>query len=105
MTRGSPISPSRPLSRSKPWLGWSSLSSKVTLTEALGSQIMVHFDAGAPKVVTADTKANGIFTLTDEFITKIIAAIAAVGTTVTAEDLFDLSLLKEIYTDNPDLIK
>ena len=32
------------------------LRAKVTLTEALGSQIMVHFDVAAPKVVTADTK-------------------------------------------------
>jgi ABC-type nitrate/sulfonate/bicarbonate transport system substrate-binding protein len=56
-------------------------------------------------VVTADTKANGLFTLTDEFITKIIAAIAALGIEIAAEELFDMSLLKEIYAANPDLIK
>ncbi len=56
-------------------------------------------------VVSADTKANGLFTLTDEFITKIIAAIGALGIEIAAEELFDMSLLKEIYTANPDLIK
>lgn len=56
-------------------------------------------------VVSADTKANGIFTLTDEFIAKIISAIGALGITVKAEELFDMSLLKEIYAANPDLIK
>lgn len=56
-------------------------------------------------VVSADTKANGIFTLTDEFIVKIISAIGAVGITVTAEELFDMSLLREIYAANPDLIQ
>ena len=56
-------------------------------------------------VVSADTLANGLFTLTDEFVTKIIAAIGALGTTVTAEELFDLSLLKEIYAADPSLIK
>jgi len=33
------------------------LKAKVTLTEALGSEIVVHFAVNAPKVVTADTKA------------------------------------------------
>jgi multiple sugar transport system ATP-binding protein len=32
------------------------IRARVSLTEALGSEIVVHFDAGAPKVVTADTK-------------------------------------------------
>jgi multiple sugar transport system ATP-binding protein len=32
------------------------LKAKVTLTEALGSEIVVHFSVNAPKVVTEDTK-------------------------------------------------
>ncbi len=56
-------------------------------------------------VSTADTEANGLFTLTDEFVTKIIAAIGAIGVEVAAEELFDLSLLQEVYAENPDLIK
>ncbi|HET9559843.1 MAG TPA: sn-glycerol-3-phosphate ABC transporter ATP-binding protein UgpC, partial [Actinomycetota bacterium] len=32
------------------------LKAEVTLVEALGAQIVVHFDVDAPKVVTADTK-------------------------------------------------
>lgn len=54
-------------------------------------------------VVSADTKVNGLFTLTDEFVARIIAAISAVGTTVTAEELFDLSLLDEVYAADPSL--
>jgi ABC-type nitrate/sulfonate/bicarbonate transport system substrate-binding protein len=56
-------------------------------------------------VVTADTKKNGLFTLTDELVGEIIQAIASVGVTITAEELFDLSLVKEIFAENPDLIK
>jgi ABC-type nitrate/sulfonate/bicarbonate transport system substrate-binding protein len=56
-------------------------------------------------VVSADTKTNGLFTLTDELIAQIIGAIAAVGITITAEELFDMSLVKEIYAAEPDLIK
>ena len=32
------------------------LKATVSLVEALGAQIVVHFDVDAPKVVTADTK-------------------------------------------------
>lgn len=56
-------------------------------------------------VVSADTKANGLFTLTDALVAQIISAIAAIGITITAEELFDLSLLDEIYAAEPDLIK
>ena len=56
-------------------------------------------------VVSDDTKANGLFTLTDEFQAKIVAAIGALGTKITAADLFDMSLLKEIYAADPSLIQ
>ena len=56
-------------------------------------------------VVSADTKANGLFTLTDELISGIIDALAALEITITAEELFDMSLLSEIYAAEPDLIK
>ncbi|HEX8510960.1 MAG TPA: ABC transporter substrate-binding protein [Propionibacteriaceae bacterium] len=56
-------------------------------------------------VVSADTKKNGLFTMTDELVAESIKAIAAVGVTITAEQLFDLSLVNEVYRENPDLIK
>jgi ABC-type nitrate/sulfonate/bicarbonate transport system substrate-binding protein len=56
-------------------------------------------------VVSADTRKFGLFTLTDALVAQIIGAVAAVGIAITAEELFDLSLLKEIYAANPDLIK
>jgi len=55
-------------------------------------------------IVSADTKANGLFTLTDELQAQIIGALGEIGITITAEDLFDLSMLNEIYADNPSLI-
>ncbi|MET0966307.1 MAG: ABC transporter substrate-binding protein [Nakamurella sp.] len=55
-------------------------------------------------IVSADTKANGLFTLTEELQTQIIGALGDIGITIEAGDLFDLSLLDEIYQANPDLI-
>lgn len=55
-------------------------------------------------IVSADTKANGLFTLTDELQSQIITALGEIGITIAAEDLFDLSMLNEVYADNPSLI-
>jgi len=54
-------------------------------------------------VSTADTKANGLFTITDELIEETIKTLALGGVTIPREQLFDLSLLKETYTENPSL--
>ena len=40
----------------------------------------------------------------EEFQGKIVAAIAALGTQIAAADLFDMSLLSEIYAADPSLI-
>ena len=52
---------------------------------------------------TDETKANGIFTLTDELIAKNIETLGKAGLTITATDLFDMSLLEEVYDENPEL--
>jgi ABC-type nitrate/sulfonate/bicarbonate transport system substrate-binding protein len=52
---------------------------------------------------TADTKANGIFTITDDLIAKNIDTLGKAGLKITAEELFDLSLLEAVYAENPEL--
>jgi hypothetical protein len=54
-------------------------------------------------VVSSDTKANGLFTLTDALQDKVIGALTAIGITITKAELFDLSLLSEVYAENPGL--
>jgi ABC-type nitrate/sulfonate/bicarbonate transport system substrate-binding protein len=55
-------------------------------------------------ILTADTKANGIFTVTDALIEENISTLTKGGLNLTASQLFDLSLLKEVYQENPGLI-
>jgi ABC-type nitrate/sulfonate/bicarbonate transport system substrate-binding protein len=55
-------------------------------------------------VVSDDTAANGLFTITDDLKQATVDSLAAAGVTVTAEQLFDTSLLDEVYAENPDLI-
>ncbi|MGX7681403.1 ABC transporter substrate-binding protein [Jatrophihabitans sp. DSM 45814] len=55
-------------------------------------------------IVTPDSIKNGIFTISDELIASNIKALALTGVSITADQLFDMSLLKEVYAENPDLI-
>ncbi len=54
-------------------------------------------------IVSADTKANGLFTMTEALQNETVEALTAAGTPVPASKLFDLSLLTEVYNENPDL--
>ena len=55
-------------------------------------------------VPTDDTKKNGLFTMTPELIAENIATLKLGGTNATAEQLFDLSVLTEVYQENPSLV-
>jgi ABC-type nitrate/sulfonate/bicarbonate transport system substrate-binding protein len=55
-------------------------------------------------MVTDETKQNGIFTMSDDQIDKNIESLELSGLdNVNKNDLFDNSLLEEIYTEHPDL--
>ena len=54
-------------------------------------------------VQTDETAANGLFTISDAMIAQNLATLKAAGYTITAEQLFDLTLLAEVYAENPDL--
>ncbi|GIE88007.1 ABC transporter substrate-binding protein [Actinoplanes regularis] len=54
-------------------------------------------------VQTDDTKANGLFTITDEKIEETLRTLALGGVVITREQLFDLSLIKELYAGSPTL--
>ncbi|TDW29233.1 ABC transporter substrate-binding protein [Cryobacterium psychrophilum] len=55
-------------------------------------------------IVSADTKANGLFTISDALQKQSIATLKAAGIDIDAGSLFDMTLLDEVYQENPDLI-
>lgn len=55
-------------------------------------------------IVTPDAVANGLFTISDTLVAANIKALGETGVTVTADQLFDLSVLKEVYSENPTLM-
>lgn len=58
----------------------------------------------AELIVSEDTEENGLLTMTDQLQADTLEAIEVVGYDVP-EDLFDLSLLEEVYEENPDLVE
>ena len=54
-------------------------------------------------VVSDETKANGLFTISDEMKDANIASLKAAGIDLKADDLFDTSLLDELLSEKPDL--
>jgi ABC-type nitrate/sulfonate/bicarbonate transport system substrate-binding protein len=55
-------------------------------------------------ILTADTKASGLFTITPALIEANLKTLAIGGLTLTSAQLFDLSVLEGIYKDDPSLI-
>ena len=54
-------------------------------------------------VQTDETAANGLFTISDAMIELNLATLKSSGYVITADQLFDMSLLKEVYDEHPEL--
>jgi ABC-type nitrate/sulfonate/bicarbonate transport system substrate-binding protein len=63
----------------------------------------VALEAQKLLISTPDTEANGLFTITDALMEQTIESLAAAGWDVSVEDLFDTSIIDEIYEENPEL--
>ncbi|CAN7154867.1 ABC transporter substrate-binding protein [Microbacterium sp. LjRoot45] len=55
-------------------------------------------------ISTEETEANGLFTISDELKQQTVDSLAAAGWDVTVDQLFDTTIIDEIYAENPDLI-
>lgn len=55
-------------------------------------------------VLTPETQKNGLFTVTDALLAENIATLKFAGVDLTADKLFDLSVLGDVYKENPSLI-
>jgi hypothetical protein len=46
---------------------------------------------------------NGIFTISDTLLEETMSTLALAGIDIAQEELFDLSVINEIYEENPEL--
>jgi ABC-type nitrate/sulfonate/bicarbonate transport system substrate-binding protein len=54
-------------------------------------------------VESADTEANGLLTMSDKLMDDNVEILKLAGYDLTKDQLFDPSLLEEVYAENPDL--
>lgn len=54
-------------------------------------------------ISTPETEKNGLLTISEELQQQTVDSLAAAGWEVSAEDLFDTSILDEIYAKHPEL--
>ncbi len=54
-------------------------------------------------ILTEDTATNGLFTISDELLDENISTLALADINITKDKLFDMSVIQEVYEDNPDL--
>lgn len=54
-------------------------------------------------VVSDETAANGLFSISDDLQAATVKSLADAGLTLKTSQLFDLSLLQQVYEENPDL--
>ncbi len=55
-------------------------------------------------ILNADTKKNGLFTVTDQLVEENIATLKLAGVDIAADKLFDLSIIRELYKEKPELL-
>ncbi|MCT9819361.1 ABC transporter substrate-binding protein [Microbacterium sp. W1N] len=68
------------------------------------AKVKAGLEAQAKLISTEETEANGLFTISDDLKTQTLASLAASGWDLEADQLFDTTIIDEIYAENPDLV-
>lgn len=79
--------------------------------EEYGSDLGLDFDlergqavAATDLIISDDTKANGLFTISDARAADVVDLLNGIGITITADQLFDFTLLNEVFEEHPELL-
>ena len=83
----------------------SAAAGDLTFGELDPAKVAAGIEAQAQLISTEETEENGLFTISDDLKAQTLASLEASGWTLTADQLFDTTIIDEIYAENPDLIK
>ncbi len=83
----------------------SAAAGDLTFGELDPAKVAAGIEAQAKLISTEETEANGLFTISDDLKTQTLASLKASGWELTADQLFDTTIIDEIYAENPDLVK
>jgi len=83
-------------------------SSEDGLEAAFGAldpeKTQMGLEAEKELISTSETEANGLFTISDELKQETVDSLAAAGWDVSVDDLFDTTIIDEIYAEQPELV-
>lgn len=65
--------------------------------------IALSVDRQAELISTDETKQNGLLTISDELQQSTVDSLALADIDISTDELFDLSLLEDVYAANPEL--
>lgn len=82
----------------------SAAAGDLTFGELDPAKVAAGIEAQALLISTEETEANGLFTISDDLKEQTLASLAASGWDIEADDLFDTTIIDEIYAENPDLV-
>jgi ABC-type nitrate/sulfonate/bicarbonate transport system substrate-binding protein len=82
----------------------SAAAGDLTFGELDPDKVAAGIEAQALLISTDETEANGLFTISDDLKKQTLASLATSGWDLEADDLFDTSIIDEIYAENPDLV-
>lgn len=68
------------------------------------AQVRLDWDMQELLIITEESLEHGIATATDRLIDANVSTLALAGVEASVDELFDLSLIHEVYEENPDLI-
>jgi hypothetical protein len=77
----------------------------LTFGELNPAKVKAGIEAQAKLISTDETQANGLFTISDDLKSQTLASLKASGWELTADQLFDTSIIDEIYAEHPELKK
>lgn len=81
----------------------SAAAGDLTFGELDPAKVAAGITAQALLISTEETEANGLFTISDELKEQSIASLKAAGWELSVDDLFDTTIIDEIYAENPEL--
>ncbi len=81
----------------------SAAAGDLTFGELDPEKVAAGLAAQALLISTEETEANGLFTISDELKEQTLASLATSGWEISADQLFDTTIIDEIYEEFPEL--
>jgi len=81
----------------------SAAAGDLTFGELDPAKVAAGLKAQAELISTPETETNGLFTISDDLKKQTLASLKASGWDLTADQLFDTTIIDEIYAESPEL--